>query len=56
MCRMGPFYHPDARSKPTVRLIGCHVPGATTVVTTGGGHMTRPDESIEQLRRVAVGD
>jgi hypothetical protein len=32
------------------------VPGATTVVTTGSGHMTSPEESIEQLGRVAFGD
>jgi pimeloyl-ACP methyl ester carboxylesterase len=33
-----------------------HVPGATKVVTTGAGHLTGPDESIEQLRRLAFGD
>jgi pimeloyl-ACP methyl ester carboxylesterase len=35
--------------------LASHVPGATVVVTTGAGHMTSPDESIEQLRRVAFG-
>jgi pimeloyl-ACP methyl ester carboxylesterase len=38
------------------RWLAGHVPGATTVVTTGGGHMTSPEDSIEQLRRVAFGD
>ena len=38
------------------RWLAAHVPGATTVVTTGAGHMTSPEESIEQLRRVAFGD
>jgi pimeloyl-ACP methyl ester carboxylesterase len=36
--------------------LATHVPGATAVVTTGAGHMTSPEESIEQLRRVAFGD
>jgi pimeloyl-ACP methyl ester carboxylesterase len=38
------------------RWLASHVPGATTVVTTDAGHMTSPDESIEQLRRLAFGD
>jgi pimeloyl-ACP methyl ester carboxylesterase len=38
------------------RWLATHVPGATTVVKTGAGHMTSPEESIEQLRRVAFGD
>lgn len=33
-----------------------HVPGATAVIETGSGHMTPPDEAIEQLRRLAFGD
>jgi pimeloyl-ACP methyl ester carboxylesterase len=36
--------------------LAAHVPGATVNVTTGAGHMTSPDESIEQLRRLAFGD
>ena len=36
--------------------LATHVPGATKVMTTGAGHMTSPDESIEQLRRLAFGD
>ncbi len=36
--------------------LAANVPGATVVVTSGAGHMTSPDESIEQLRRLAVGD
>jgi pimeloyl-ACP methyl ester carboxylesterase len=38
------------------RWLASHVPGATVVVTTGAGHMTSPEESIEQLGRVAFGD
>ena len=38
------------------RWLAAHVPGAKTVVTTGAGHMTGPDEYVEQLRRVAFGD
>jgi pimeloyl-ACP methyl ester carboxylesterase len=36
--------------------LASHVPGATVVVTTGAGHMTSPDESIEHFRRIAFGD
>jgi pimeloyl-ACP methyl ester carboxylesterase len=32
-----------------------HVPGATAVIETGSGHLTTPDQAIEQLRRLAFG-
>jgi pimeloyl-ACP methyl ester carboxylesterase len=36
--------------------LATHVPGATTVIETSGGHMTAPDEAIERLRRLAFGE
>ena len=36
--------------------LATHVPGATAITSSGAGHMTTPDESIEQLRRLAFGD
>jgi pimeloyl-ACP methyl ester carboxylesterase len=36
--------------------LASHVPGATAVVSSGAGHMTTPDESVEQMRRLAFGD
>jgi pimeloyl-ACP methyl ester carboxylesterase len=38
------------------RWLAAHVPGATAIVTSGAGHMTSPDEAIEQIRRLAFGD
>jgi pimeloyl-ACP methyl ester carboxylesterase len=35
--------------------LAAHIPGATAVIETGAGHMTTPDEEIEQLRRLAFG-
>jgi pimeloyl-ACP methyl ester carboxylesterase len=36
--------------------LAAHVPGATTLVKTGSGHLADPEESITQLTRLAFGD
>jgi pimeloyl-ACP methyl ester carboxylesterase len=37
------------------RWLAAHVPAATEVVDTGGGHLTGMDDTVEQLRALALG-
>jgi pimeloyl-ACP methyl ester carboxylesterase len=35
--------------------LAAHVPGATVIPQSGGGHLTSPDDAVEHLRRLAFG-